>query len=183
MYAQIHSLKTTSDIGGPLQKHVSRSDLWLFYRAVVADCSDVGPIHQCQHTLSHTTLSEPHTHRRHESSVWIFIAPFPLSLFLPSETSRGSRSLVFNPVLVLKILLNGTNPQLIFSRWVSLCSAYLLSVNYSNFRSVSQLDKYRFDSKLTSFCSTLLCNSASFTGAAHIFMYSKWTPLYSTYSK
>lgn len=53
IYAEMDSHKTVSDIGGPLQKHISWSDLLLFYRAMVADCFDVELIHQCQYTLSH----------------------------------------------------------------------------------------------------------------------------------
>lgn len=71
IYAQKHSHNTTFDIGGPLQKHVSWSDLWLFYRAVLADCSDAGLIHQCQHTLSHTRSR--HANKHYHTYSWTHI--------------------------------------------------------------------------------------------------------------
>lgn len=93
----------SSDIGGPLQKHVSWSDLWLFYRAVVADCSDVGLIHQCQNTLSHTqsrhvykhnhTYVQTHVHKTH-SIVLYPIKLLWLSALLPSRWGQRSGTAV-----------------------------------------------------------------------------------------
>lgn len=62
--SQTHTETLTQDdilLGGPLQKHFSRSDLWLFHRAVVADCSYIQLIHQCQHTLIHKGKAHTHT--------------------------------------------------------------------------------------------------------------------------
>lgn len=60
IHTQMLSCRTPADAGSSLKKHVSWSDLWLFYRAMVADCSDVELIHQCQHTLSY--VHSGHTH-------------------------------------------------------------------------------------------------------------------------
>lgn len=105
IYAQMCSHKTTSDIGGPLQKHVSWSDLWLFYRAVVADCSDVGLIHQCQCTLSHMhTNITTHTLKYMLKTDRIVLIPFEVfwpSALLPSQ--EGQRSDV-DPVKLVEFL-------------------------------------------------------------------------------
>lgn len=110
IYAQRHSQKTTSDIGGPLQKHVSWSDLWLVYGALVADCSDVGLIHQCQqtqrrHTHTNTTThthkhredthTTTHTHKHTKGRQYIFLISielFCLSVLLPSQGCQRSGS-------------------------------------------------------------------------------------------
>lgn len=77
-------LKTTSDMGSPLQKHVSRSDLWFLCGAAEADCSDVELIHHCQQTLSRTLPYTPeHTYKSHKTNTSLHFE-FPLS-FLGSH--------------------------------------------------------------------------------------------------
>lgn len=72
------SLKTTSDMGGPLHKHVSWSDLWFLCGAADADCSDVELIHHCQQTLSLSCVRSHTTTHRTDSSLYF---EFPLSFF------------------------------------------------------------------------------------------------------